>query len=241
MPAGAQRGDDRGTEHALADARVGTGHEQAAQARRPSVAAGQAARRTALGRLEIEHARRRGAARGAGWRSGSGACALGLDARARARARHRACARFEIRPRAATVASVRAAARSSSSRWVAITARRSRDVIGGTVGGRIAWANTPRASAASQIAHRQLGVADDQRDDLGPRAGDVKSLVRERGAHRGRVGGELLDPRGPLLEQRQRGQRARHGRRRQRGREDERARRVDQVARHLASHATNAP
>ena len=32
----------------------------------------------------------------------------------------------------------------------AITARRRRELPGGTVGGRIAWAKTPRASAPSQ-------------------------------------------------------------------------------------------
>ena len=31
----------------------------------------------------------------------------------------------------------------------------------GTVGGRIAWAKTPRASSASESAHRGVGVADD--------------------------------------------------------------------------------
>jgi hypothetical protein len=49
-------------------------------------------------------------------------------------------------------ASTRAASRSSDLVCEAITARRSRDVPAGTVGGRIAWANTPRSSARSQAA-----------------------------------------------------------------------------------------
>ena len=46
----------------------------------------------------------------------------------------------------------RAAARSSSARWLAITVSRSLEVPSGTVGGRIACANTPRSSVRSQSA-----------------------------------------------------------------------------------------
>ena len=42
-----------------------------------------------------------------------------------------------------------AASRSSERVCDAITASRSRDVSAGTVGGRMAWANTPRSSARS--------------------------------------------------------------------------------------------
>ena len=45
--------------------------------------------------------------------------------------------------------SVWAASRSSPRVCDAITARRSREVPSGTVGGRMAWAKTPRSSAAS--------------------------------------------------------------------------------------------
>ena len=60
----------------------------------------------------------------------------------------------------------------------AITARRRRDVPSGTVGGRIAWANTPRSMREprrSRIALR--GVADDERHDLRRRARDVEALA----------------------------------------------------------------
>src|SRR3954451_23027029 len=53
--------------------------------------------------------------------------------------------------RSAARASTRAAERSSSRVCEAMTARRRRELPSGTVGGRIAWANTPASSAASVI------------------------------------------------------------------------------------------
>ena len=120
----AQRRGQRGGEDGLADARVGPGDEEAAQARARARLRGLA--------LDVERSfgRRRG----------------GL-----ARGRHRhALARAEagLQRRAPEH---RAASRSSALLCEAITARRRREVPSGTVGGRMAWAKTPRSIASSQM------------------------------------------------------------------------------------------
>ena len=104
--------------------------------------------------------------------------------------------------------SVWAASRSSPRVCDAITARRSREVPSGTVGGRMAWAKTPRSSAASHTDMARCGVADDERHDLGLRAGDLEALAGQLGAQRVGVGLELVHPAGLLAQELERGQRA---------------------------------
>ena len=128
--------------------------------------------------------------------------------------------------------STRAASRSSSLVCEAITARRSREVPGATVGGRIAWAKTPRSSAASQIAQRGLASPTtsgticvvEPATSKPSRASSSRSDVG--------VGLQALDAARLLDQQLQRGERAGDRRRRRRRGEDERARRVDQVLGH---------
>src|SRR5690348_3286646 len=55
----------------------------------------------------------------------------------------------------AAAASLVAAVRRSSAEWVAIATRRSLEVPSGTVGGRIACANTPACSA---VSHRSVAA-----------------------------------------------------------------------------------
>ena len=77
---------------------------------------------------------------------------------------------------------------------------------------------------------RQLGVADDERDDVRGGAGDLEALAGEAVAQGLGVGAQLLDAPRLLLEQVQRGHRGRRGDRRQRGRVQQRARGVHEEA-----------
>ena len=84
-------------------------------------------------------------------------------------------------------ASCLAAQRISAGVCVAIAASRRREVPSGTVGGLIACAKTPRCSAPSQTSTASVGVAHDERNDLGLACRDVESLVRQRAAQDRRV------------------------------------------------------
>ena len=126
-------------------------------------------------------------------------------------------------------ASAPAASRSSDRVCEAITASRRREVPAGTVGGRIAWANTPRSSARSLARDRLGGVAHDERHDLRLRVPDGQAVSAERLAQHVPVALELLDAARLLAQQAERRHRRRHRGRGQRGGEDQRPRRVDQV------------
>ena len=176
----AQPGDDRGGDDRLADPVSVPVTKQPRSGRSEPPTGGQAARRT-----------------GSALRSRTRPPAAPARAAGRHRRRRRSRTRRRTRARTAlggvaspaargskpadraAAPSVCAAARSSSSRWVAITARRSREVMSGTVGGRIAWANTPPASAVSQIRIAVLRLADDERQDLRTRRADVEALLLE--------------------------------------------------------------
>ena len=93
----------------------------------------------------------------------------------------------------------------------------------GTAGGRTASAKTPCSSAWSTIRRGELGVADDERDDVGRGAADVEALAGQAVAQRLGVGAQLLDAAGLLLQQVQRGHRRGGRDRRQRGRVQQRA------------------
>jgi hypothetical protein len=80
--------------------------------------------------------------------------------------------------------------------------------------------------------HRQLRVADDERDDLRRGALGREALAGQLGAQDVGVGGELVDHLGMFLEDFERRQRRRDRRRRQGGREDQRARAVGEVVAH---------
>ena len=114
----------------------------------------------------------------------------------------------------------------------AITASRSRDVPSGTVGGRIACANTPCSSAASQIRIASPASPTISGTIWRLRARHVEALAGELVAQRRRVVGEPLDAPRLLLQQLERRHRRRDRRRRQPGGEDQRPRGVDEVARH---------
>ena len=104
----------------------------------------------------------------------------------------------------------------------------------GTVGGRIAWANTPRSSARSQAAIAASASPTTSGTICVVGLRHRQALLRQRLAQHRRVALQLLDAPRLLAQQLERRQRRRHGRRRQRGREDQRARGVDQVLGHRA-------
>ena len=106
----------------------------------------------------------------------------------------------------------------------AITARRRRDVPSGTVGGRIAWANTPRSIASSQIR-----IACSASPTTSGTIWVVEPATSKPSrASSSRSASPLACRRstrcGLLGEQLERRQRPGHRRRRRRGREDERPR-----------------
>ena len=164
----------------------------------------------------------------------SRSCVRRLLARLRAPALDRRAA-FRSRPDRARACAPRrparaAAKRSSVAVCDAIAVSRSREVPAGTVGGRIACANTP---ARSPRWHRRTPSRSSptiERHDLHVAVLDAEALLSERAAQRARVRGEPLDAVRTLLEQLERRQRAGDRRRRGRRREDQRARGVEQVA-----------
>ena len=187
--------------------------------------------------LEVERcvggARARAGARADGSKSSSAAPARAAH-RARARPRPRppgsgSVARLRSSSRAAWP-SVRAGRPAAPPRECdAITASRSLEVIGGTVGGRSPGRTRRASSAASQtliasLARRRRAARSGCR-----RAARVEPLVRERRENAAAFARSCSTRRGRSSELERR-ECAGDGRRRRRGREDERARGDDEIA-----------